>query len=254
MIDNLLQYSLEEIKSGTSYHAVDHTHRCLVCGQAFQEGEMFPDGGRFYTAAKAARLHVEKEHGDMLWLLTSLDKRRTGLTDHQKDLLLLMASGLSDREIAGRTKTAAATVRHQRYVFREKAKQAKLYLALFELTQDTVKGNDHYNEQFLDVHHGARMVDDRYFITRAEEEKIIASVFSSVKPLKLKIFSAKEKKKIVILRRIATQFLPGRKYTEKEVNAILKEIYEDYATLRRYLIEYGFMKRSDDGREYWKNE
>jgi hypothetical protein len=34
------------------------------------------------------------------------------------------------------------------------------------------------------------------------------------------------------------------------VNEILKNAYEDYATLRRYLIEYDFMDRKADGSQY----
>ena len=34
-------------------------------------------------------------------------------------------------------------------------------------------------------------------------------------------------------------------------NSVLKLIYEDYATIRRYLIEYGFMERTNDCKEYW---
>ena len=67
----------------------------------------------------------------------------------------------------------------------------------------------------------------------------------------LKDFSPKEKKKIVILGKIAEQFEHGRQYSEKEVNQILKPIYEDYMTIRRYLIIYGFMERTKDGARYW---
>ena len=95
------------------------------------------------------------------------------------------------------------------------------------------------------------MVDDRYSITKTEEDKIIASVFESLEPLKLKVFSPKEKKKIVILRKITEQFSKGKKYSEKDINSILKPIFEDYATIRRYLIEYGFMERTNDCKEYW---
>jgi hypothetical protein len=95
------------------------------------------------------------------------------------------------------------------------------------------------------------MLDDRYFTTKAEEEKIIQSMFSSVDPLKLKTFSAKEKKKIVILKKISEQFDKNKRYSEKELNSIIKEIFEDFAAIRRYLIEYGFMERTNDCKEYW---
>lgn len=41
-------------------------------------------------------------------------------------------------------------------------------------------------------------------------------------------------------------FKVDTEYLEKDVNKVLKRIYEDYATLRRALIEYGFMERSSD--------
>jgi hypothetical protein len=95
------------------------------------------------------------------------------------------------------------------------------------------------------------MLDDRYFTTKAEEEKIIQSMFPSVDPLILKTFSAKEKKKIVILKKISEQFDKNKRYSEKELNSIIKEIFEDFAAIRRYLIEYGFMERTNNCKEYW---
>ena len=95
------------------------------------------------------------------------------------------------------------------------------------------------------------MVDERYQITIEEENTIISNIFSSLEPLKLKNLSPKEKKKIVILKKISSRFERERKYSEKEVNGILEDIYDDFATIRRYLIEYGFMDRTNDGKEYW---
>jgi len=34
------------------------------------------------------------------------------------------------------------------------------------------------------------------------------------------------------------------------VNEIIKSLIDDYVTVRRYLIEYGFMDRNKDGSEY----
>jgi|GEM_PF-324165 len=102
-----------------------------------------------------------------------------------------------------------------------------------------------------EIHKGATMVDERYLATAEEAQKIIDSFFISTNPLVLKSFSSKEKKKLVILRVISEQFENGKKYSENEVNAILEAIYEDYATIRRYLIEYGFMERTINCEEYW---
>lgn len=69
---------------------------------------------------------------------------------------------------------------------------------------------------------------------------------------KLTIFPVKDKKWQVILRWIAEQFELDRRYTEKEVNTIIKEVNPDYATLRRSLIEFGFMRRERGGGDYWR--
>jgi hypothetical protein len=106
-------------------------------------------------------------------------------------------------------------------------------------------------DEIVNIHSNAKMIDDRYSITKSEEDKILISVFESLQPLKLRVFSSKEKKKIVTLRKIASQFEQGRKYSEKEVNSTLIAIYEDFATIRRYLIEYRFMERTNDCKEYW---
>ncbi len=66
----------------------------------------------------------------------------------------------------------------------------------------------------------------------------------------IKVFPSKEKKKIVLLRKISEHFKVGTQYSEKEVNRILERIYEDHVLLRRYLIEYGFLDRTRNGSIY----
>lgn len=63
---------------------------------------------------------------------------------------------------------------------------------------------------------------------------------------------ASRKKRLVILRRLATEFEPGRRYPEKEVNTILARFHPDVATLRRELIAegHGLMRR--DAGVYWR--
>ena len=63
---------------------------------------------------------------------------------------------------------------------------------------------------------------------------------------------AKQKRLIVILRWLATLFEPDRLYTESEVNAVLKAVYaEDYAGLRRDLVDFGYLRRERGGGKYW---
>lgn len=254
MLDKLLGMSLEEIKNGYTFNNRTESYICNICGKEFENGEIFEAGGRYFDAAKMIKLHITKEHSDMLEILASGDKKYTGITDNQKELLLMMNSGLTDAEIARKSGVAPATIRHQRFVFREKAKQAKMFLAIYEMAlQGSEKDKVMHNEkdEIADVHRGAKMVDDRYFVTKAEEEQILSTMFSALAPLKLKTFSPKEKKKIVILKKISEQFERNKRYTEKELNGIIKDIFEDFATIRRYLIEYGFMERTRDCKEYW---
>ena len=49
---------------------------------------------------------------------------------------------------------------------------------------------------------------------------------------------------------IAVEFDPGRRYHEKEVNAIVGAFFTDHASIRRYLVDEGFLER-DQG-EYWR--
>jgi len=152
------------------------------------------------------------------------------------------------KDMAKKLNVTEATIRRQRFTFREKAKQAKFYLAMYELV---FEDEPITTEQIIPIHNNAIYVDDRYLITEDEKQHIVETFFSSIQPLVLKSFSPKEKKKVVILGKIAEQFEYGKKYSEQEVNEILKPIYADYMTIRRYLIMYGFMERTRDGRQYW---
>ncbi len=66
----------------------------------------------------------------------------------------------------------------------------------------------------------------------------------------LKTWPSKHSNKFYTLKEIARNFKKNHVYTESEVNAILAPIHEDYIALRRYLINYGFVKRTEDGLEY----
>ncbi len=67
----------------------------------------------------------------------------------------------------------------------------------------------------------------------------------------LREIPAKESKRRVVLERLAWEFEPGIRYPEKEINATLKRFHPDYASLRRYLVDEGFLSR--EGGEYWRS-
>jgi hypothetical protein len=53
-------------------------------------------------------------------------------------------------------------------------------------------------------------------------------------------------KRLVVLDHLAGLFEPGRRYTEAEVNQALEAWHPDYASLRRYLVDEGFLRRADE--------
>jgi hypothetical protein len=58
--------------------------------------------------------------------------------------------------------------------------------------------------------------------------------------------------RLALLRHLAERFEPGRRYREPEVNAVLREVHDDHAALRRYLVDAGLLGRDDDGATYWR--
>lgn len=81
-----------------------------------------------------------------------------------------------------------------------------------------------------------------------EDRKVFKDYFSNGRLIQL---PTKQKKLLVVLQWLTTRFDPHRDYTEREVNAIVSEIHDDYATLRRNLIEFGFLRRERGGGRYW---
>ena len=58
------------------------------------------------------------------------------------------------------------------------------------------------------------------------------------------------KKRRLVMERVAIGFEPGRRYPERDVNFMIQLIHPDYAAVRRYLVEEGFMDRADGA--YWR--
>lgn len=68
----------------------------------------------------------------------------------------------------------------------------------------------------------------------------------------LKTIPAQLKKLQAILRYVVKAFKVGKRYSEKQVNEILRGYHEDTASLRRELVGFGLMKREGGGGEYWR--
>ena len=83
-------------------------------------------------------------------------------------------------------------------------------------------------------------------------DKKVLSAFLS-KDGRIKAFPMQEKKLRVIARYVLSSFAPGTRYTEKDVNRILKRFSDDTALLRRALVDYGYMEREGGGGLYWRS-
>ena len=68
----------------------------------------------------------------------------------------------------------------------------------------------------------------------------------------IKAFPAQEKKFLVLIRYALQVFEPGVRYTEKQVNELLRQYHLDTALLRRSMIDHGYMARQ--GGIYWRLE
>lgn len=244
--------SIENIKNG--YVESKEHYKCLICDEVFIKGRIYDIDSYLYDAKKAIELHIKNTHNSMLDYLLNMNTSYTGITEVQREVILLIAQGLNDKEIASKLGVVASTVRNHRYKLREKEKQAKLFLAimdlLYENTSKSISKMD--NEEICDAHNSATTLDDRYNITDKEKVETIKNYVTEEGALKN--FPSKEKKKIIILEEIMKNFSRGKIYSEKDINKTLKRIYDDNATIRRYLIEYGFLERSKDCSKYWVKE
>jgi hypothetical protein len=82
-------------------------------------------------------------------------------------------------------------------------------------------------------------------------QKVLETVIISNNPIQINRFPKKEKQKYIVLCMICHLFEKDKLYTEHEVNEILEVVYEDFAILRRYLIDYHFLDRKPNGSAYW---
>lgn len=62
---------------------------------------------------------------------------------------------------------------------------------------------------------------------------------------------AKQSRRLLLLDTIAQGFEPGVRYPEPSVNEFLAAIHPDFAALRRYLVDEGFLSRAEG--EYWRS-
>ena len=88
-----------------------------------------------------------------------------------------------------------------------------------------------------------------HVIAATEDEEVVLRTF--FRNGRLTELPAKRSKRRIVLERIAIEFEPGRHYDEDEVNVTVGRFFPDHATLRRALVDEGFLDR--DHGTYWRS-
>lgn len=243
---NLGEFSINVLKHG--FEEKGGYLECVFCGFETERGLVYKDSETFCDAQRFMENHIKRAHNSVFAALIGLDKKVTGLSDHQCQLLQRFYHKVPDSQIQQELRIGSpSTIRNHRFAMKEKERQAKIFMTIMEL----IRENETAPARYVEPHATATMVDDRYKVTVEESEQILKKYFPNGLDGALKTFVLKEKSKLVVLRHIATKFAQDKIYTEKEINAILLPIYADYVTIRRYLIEYGFLDRKTDCSQYW---
>lgn len=247
-LNNLISIDIPEMTDGFLWDSASKSYCCLFCEQKYEDGVIFKVNDKLLTAKRAVRQHVADDHGDVFNLLLDLGKGHTGLSDVQQTVLQLAYKGYSDKQIASAMGgKSTSTIRNHRFLLRKKKNAAKLFLAIMHLFEKS----DIKKEDFMELHTDYLAGDEQIVITNEEASKVKNSFFKKGPKLELISMPRKQKAKLIVLNLIAELFERDRNYTEKEVNEILIRVYEDYTTIRRYLVDFRFFDREPGGGQYW---
>lgn len=86
--------------------------------------------------------------------------------------------------------------------------------------------------------------------TDAYRDKVLKTFF---KHGRLKQIPTQRKKLVVVLEELIEAFELDRDYGEREVSLLIADYNDDFATLRRDLVDFGFLSRTKDGKVYRRN-
>jgi hypothetical protein len=67
---------------------------------------------------------------------------------------------------------------------------------------------------------------------------------------RIEAMPARRSRRLLLLNEVAQAFEPGVRYPESDVNRMLRELFSDYAALRRYLVDEQLMERANG--QYWR--
>ena len=79
-----------------------------------------------------------------------------------------------------------------------------------------------------------------YDVARDEQRRLVGRLFTDGRIAQV---PARRKARAAVLLEVLSRFEPGRDYAETEVNDVLLGVHEDFAYLRRELVNYGYLVR-----------
>lgn len=163
---------------------------------------------------------------------------------------LLARRAYSGEELSALLGLKASTVSHHLTRLTQAglvSMQPEGYYNIYRLDRAALEARSRRLFSNADLHAAAAEVDlDAY------DQKVVAHF--SHRDGSLKTIPAQRKKLEAVLRHVVKAFKAGKRYSEKQVNEILRGYHEDTATLRRELVGYGLMKREGGGGVYWREE
>lgn len=138
-------------------------------------GSIYEIKNRLYDAYGAIKKHIENDHISPIDYLFTQHTALLGISESQRDVLKGMWENKSDKEIANACNISPSTVRNYKFKFREKQRQAKAYLALLEEIQRKLDCESILEDNCVEVHDSAKMVDERFSITKEEYAAVVSS-------------------------------------------------------------------------------
>ena len=170
--------------------------------------------------------------------------------------LIALANGLFDTDrlriaatLAGgpanRMQLAEATGLPQRELLRQLGLLE--YFGLVKLEEPAPRHPDQYSPYVLneEAFRAARQAMGKYRGNKPRPTDRREMILETFMPGgKLYAMPHKHEQVTTILNEVAQKFSTGRQYEEREVNVILEDVNEDYCTLRRCLVDYGYLSRS----------
>ncbi len=128
--------SIDELINGYVKNPERGEFSCIFCGETFEEGIIYPNGEKMFTAEKAVSEHVKEEHGGAFNVLINLDKQICGLTEIQKNILTHLYERDDNKTICEAMNISAATVRTHKFNLQKAKREAKILLALIQTAEE----------------------------------------------------------------------------------------------------------------------